>query len=140
MAPATPSPPAPPARSPRRPTSPPAPPRPRPGGPARWREHDRPPALPEPRQQLLVHLDRLPGVRNLERRADPDEVVLHVDHDQGRPVAAQLERDWGAVAHVRPEGNIRRSTPRHSRSRPTSWTRAWTPSSTTSRSVPGWVG
>src|SRR5439155_75425 len=78
------------------------------------------------------------GVQQVgQARAMEPVVAVLVDLVLAGP---QLERDWGAVAHVRPEGNIRRSTPRHSRSRPTSWTRAWTPSSTTSRSGPAWAG
>ena len=60
------------------------------------RKHNRPAPGPEPFQQLQVHVDGLAGVGHLERGADPDEVVLHVHHDERGAVLAQLEHDQQA--------------------------------------------
>src|SRR5437773_3082787 len=63
---------------------------------AESRKYDRPAPRPEPFEQLLMHVDGLSGVGHLERRPDPDEVVLHVHHDQSGAVLVQLEHDQQA--------------------------------------------
>jgi len=60
------------------------------------REDDRPAPRSEPFEQLEVNLDCLPRVGDLQGSTHPDEVVLHVHHDQRGALAAQLEHDQQA--------------------------------------------